>query len=114
MSLAPGILFNTENKDTNYDTGTEFHLDLTVNQFLSETFAVGLRGYYYKQITADSGSGARLGDFKGESGGIGPGFVWFPEPGEGKLAILAKWIHDIDATNRLESDYVTATMAWTF
>ncbi len=114
VSVAPGVLFNTENDDTDYQTGTEFHLDFTANQFLSETFALGIRGYYYNQFTGDSGSGARLGDFQGESFGLGPGFVWFPAFAAGKLAVLGKWIHDFDATNRFESDYGTLTVAWTF
>ena len=114
VSVAPGVIFNTENDKTNYQTGTEFHLDFTANQFLSETFALGLRGYYYKQITGDSGSGARLGDFQGESFGLGPGFIWFPEFASGKLPVLGKWIHDFDATNRFKSDYGTLTVAWTF
>ncbi len=114
VSIAPGVIFNTENDATDYQSGTEFHLDLTANQFLSETFALGVRGYYYNQITGDSGSGARLGDFQGESFGLGPGFIWFPEFAAGKLAVLGKWIHDFDATNRFESDYGTLTVAWTF
>ena len=114
VSVAPGVLVNTQNDETGYQTGNEFHLDFTVNQFLSKTFALGVRGYYYNQFTGDSGSGARLGDFQGESFGLGPGFIWFPEFAEGKLAVLAKWIHDFDATNRFESDYGTLTVAWTF
>jgi len=54
------------------------NLDFTANQFLSKTFALGVRGYYYNQFTGDSGSGAILGDFQGESFGFGPGFIWFP------------------------------------
>jgi len=42
VSVAPGIMVNTENDDTNYTTGAEFHVDFTVNQFLTETFAIGL------------------------------------------------------------------------
>jgi len=114
VSVAPGVIVNTRNDETDYRTGTEFHVDFTANQFLSETFAIGLRGYYYNQLTGDSGSGAILGDFKGESFGLGPGFLWLPEFAEGKLAVLGKWIHDFDATNRFESDYVTLTAAWTF
>ncbi len=114
VSVAPGVLFNTENDDTDYQTGTEFHLDFTANQFLSETFALGVRGYYYNQFTGDSGDGARLGDFQGESFGLGPGFIWFPAFADGKLAVLGKWIHDFDATNRFESDYGTLSVAWTF
>ena len=79
-SIAPGVMFNTENSDTDYKTGTEFHLDFVANQFLSPTFALGVRGYYYNQLTGDSGSGATLGDFKSDSFAIGPGFVWIPGP----------------------------------
>jgi hypothetical protein len=90
------------------------NLDFTANQFLSKTFAPSVRGYYYNQFTGDSGSGAILGDFQGESFGLGPGFIWFPEFAAGKLVVLGKWIHDFDATNRFESDYGTLTVAWTF
>ena len=114
FSLAPGIMVNTKNDDTDYKTGTEFHLDYTVNQFLSETFSVGLRGYYYKQLTGDSGRGAILGDFKSESYGLGPGVVWIPKFADGELTILGKWMHDLHAENRFESDYVTLTAAWKF
>jgi hypothetical protein len=114
VSVSPGFIVNTKNDDTDYTSGNEFHLDFTANQFLSETFALGVRGYYYKQLTGDSGSGAILGDFKGEGFGLGPGFIWFPEFAAGKLAVLGKWIHDLDATNRFDSDYGTLTVAWTF
>jgi len=114
MSVAAGIMVNTENPDTNYRTGTEFHADYVVNQFLSDGFAIGLRGYYYQQLTADSGSGATLGDFKSSSYGLGPGFVWIPEFAGGRLSIFGKWMHDFGANNRFESDYVTLTGAWSF
>ncbi len=114
LSFAPGIMFNTENDDTNYQTGTEFHLDFVANQFLSKTFSVGIRGYYYKQITGDSGSGAVLGDFKSEAFGIGPGVVWIPKFAGGALTVLGKWMHDLHAENRFDSDYLTLSAAWKF
>jgi hypothetical protein len=114
VSVAPGVMFNTENSDTDYETGTEFHVDFVANQFLSETFALGLRGYYYDQLTGDSGSGATLGDFKSESFAVGPGFLWIPKFGSGSLTVLAKWMHDFSADNRFESDYITLTVAFTF
>jgi hypothetical protein len=114
ISLAPGIMLNTENPDTDYRTGAEFHMDFTATQFLSPSFAVGLRGYWYQQVTGDSGSGAKLGDFKSESVGVGPGFLWTPPVGRGRLSILGKWMRDVHAENRFESDYVTLTGAWRF
>jgi len=114
ISVAPGIMFNTRNKATDYKTGAEFHLDVTANQFLSSTFAVGLRGYYYKQVKGDSGSGALLGSFKGESLGLGPGVVWIPAAAGGKLTILAKALFDVTATNRFDSNYYSIGAAWKF
>ena len=65
-------------------------------------------------MTGDSGSGAILGDFKSDSFGIGPGFVWIPKTGGGQFTVLGKWLHDFSADNRFESDYVTLTGAWQF
>ncbi|MCZ6717908.1 MAG: transporter [Gammaproteobacteria bacterium] len=114
VSIAPGIMVNLRNDATDYKTGTEFHVDFTVNQFLSKNFALGLRGYYYRQLTADSGSGARLGDFKGESLGLGPGFLWQPKFADGKLSIVAKVMFDVTATNRFKSTYGSLGVAWKF
>jgi hypothetical protein len=114
VSVAPGVMFNTKNTKTNYKTGTEFHMDFVANQFLSPPFAVGVRGYYYDQLTGDSGSGAVLGGYKSESFGAGPGFVWIPEFGGGRFTVLGKWMHDFSADNRFESDYLTLTGAWKF
>ncbi|THB77864.1 MAG: hypothetical protein D6B25_05535 [Desulfobulbaceae bacterium] len=114
ISIAPGIMFNTENPDTDYQTGTEFHLDFVFNQFFSETFALGLRGYYYKQLSGDSGVGATLGDFESESFAVGPGVIWMPGFGNSRLTVLGKWLHDFSADNRFESDYITLTVAWKF
>lgn len=114
VSIQPGLMLNTENSDTDYRTGTEFHLDFTLSQFVSPSFALGIRGYYYQQITGDSGSGALLGDYKSGSFGAGPGFVWIPKFGDGQLTILGKWIHDFSAENRFESEYYTLTGSWKF
>jgi hypothetical protein len=114
ISVAPGIMVNTKNDDTNYQTGEEFHVDFVGNQFLSDTFAIGLRGYYYRQVSGDSGSGAVLGDFKGESLGLGPGFFWTPEFAGGNLIIQGKWMHDVVDENRFDSDYVTFALSWKF
>jgi hypothetical protein len=76
LSATVGYIYHTENDDTDYQTGQEFHVDYMLNQFLSETFAIGLQGFYYKQVSGDSGSGALLGDFEGEAAGIGPALMW--------------------------------------
>ena len=70
-----------------------------LNQFLSETWAIGLEGYYLKLVTGDSGNGAFLGDFKAEAAGIGPAALWNTKVGDQEVSFIAKWIHDYHAEN---------------
>lgn len=55
LSGAVGFTINGENPDTDYKSGTEFHLELGAMQNFSKTFALGVGAYYYDQITGDSG-----------------------------------------------------------
>jgi hypothetical protein len=65
------------NEALQYRNGIDFHLDWAASQFISKTVHIGLAGYYFQQITGDSGTGATLGDFKGRVLGIDPqiGFI---------------------------------------
>lgn len=105
-SVVIGYGYNTENEDTDYQSGDEWHIDYIFNQFLSDSLAVGLHGFYYRQLSGDSGDGALLGDFKAEAEGIGPAIMWMPQKYEGEVAFVAKWINEYDAKNRLEGDHV--------
>jgi hypothetical protein len=106
FSAAAGFIYNTENDDTDYQTGTEFHFDYMVNQFFSETFALGIQGFFYTQISGDDGDGALLGDFKAEAAGIGPALMYATQIGGKGLFINAKWLHELHAENRLEGDHL--------
>ena len=112
LSLAPGVTFNGENPDTKYKTGTEFHLEGAVMQHLSKAFAAGVAGYYYNQVTGDSGAGAVLGPFKGEVTAIGPNLTYNFQMGTVPVFTSARWLHEFDAKNRLEGDvgFVTVTI----
>jgi len=114
ISVLPGIMFNTTNTATDYHTGTEFHLDFMVNQFVMPSVALGAQGYWYKQIDGDSGSGAVLGPFMGESFGLGPAVLWVPESTKGKFVAVLKWTHDITDTNRLNGDWGQIAVSWRF
>ena len=114
ISVMPGILFNSKNPATDYKSGTEFHVDIAVNQFLKKNLAVGLHGYYYSQLSGDSGSGALLGHFKGQSLGVGPAMLWVPKSGKGHLSVVAKWMHDVHAKHRMRGDYAQLTVAYKF
>ena len=111
-SVVVGYGYNTKNDDTDYQSGDEVHLDFVLNQFFTESFAIGVNGYFYRQIGADSGDGALLGSFKGEGAGIGPA-IYFMKKISGKdVYFIAKWIHDYHAENRIKGDYVYASFAF--
>jgi hypothetical protein len=114
LTVLPGIMLNTTNPATDYKSGNEFHLDFMANQFLAPTFALGVQGYWYKQIDGDSGSGAVLGPFMGESFGLGPALLWTPEFLKGRAAIVLKWLHDISNTNRLNGDWGQVAVSYRF
>ena len=59
-SATLGFTKNFENPSTNYTNGIDAHLDLGAAQFLNAGFFVGAVGYYYQQLTADSGQLAML------------------------------------------------------
>jgi len=110
VSLYTGVDFNLENSDTAYTSGTSLHLDLTVAQHLplfGGFVGVGANGFYYQQLTGDSGSGARLGDFEGMTYGVGP-VVSYVRPLGNKTQLLAevKWLPELDVEKRLKGDYV--------
>jgi len=111
FSFNLGHIYNTENNDTDYQTGRELHLDMVFNQFLSENFAVGLHGFYLKQITGDSGDGASLGSYKAEAAGVGPALLWTHRFGKQDVSFIAKWLHEFNARNRLEGDHLMLSFA---
>jgi len=115
FSLQPGIMFNTKNYATDYQTGTEFHVEFGLNKhFFKQHYAIGLQGYYYKQISGDSGSGAVLGSFEGEVFGIGPAILWKPPAGKGKVIVVAKWMVDLYHVNRLHGNSVQLAIVNSF
>jgi hypothetical protein len=113
-SINIGYNYNTENSDTDYQTGQELHIDYMINQFLSESWAIGIHGFYLKQITGDSGDGAILGDFKAEAAGIGPAVLWNTKISGQEVSFIAKWLHEFHAERRLEGDHVFVSFAMSF
>ena len=109
VSLYTGVDFNTENEDTDYTSGTSLHLDMTVAQHLplfGGFMGVGANGFYYEQISGDSGSGARLGDFEGMTYGVGPVLSYVRQIGKTQLLAEVKWLPELDTDKRMEGDYI--------
>jgi hypothetical protein len=103
FSVVTGFTYNLENKHTNYQNGIDWHTDWALSQFLNKQFFVGAVGYWYQQITGDSGTGAVLGPFKSRVGGIGPQFGYiFPVSKEIQGFLNVKSYFEFEAENRPE------------
>jgi hypothetical protein len=109
VTLYTGVDFNTRNDDTDYQSGTSLHLDLTVAQhlpLLGGFVGVGANGFYYQQISGDSGSGAVLGGFEGMTIGVGPVLSYVRQIGKTQLLAELKWLPELDVDKRFDGDYV--------
>lgn len=111
FSAVAGLTYNFENPDTDYRNGVDGHIDWAASQFFSERVHAGLVGYIYRQLSGDSGSGARLGDFKSRINGIGPQVGYFFPFGSGKGYINLKGYYEFAADHRLEGWNVWLTVA---
>ena len=109
ISVAPGFTFNWENPDTDYETGTEFHVEFALLQHFSPKLAVGVAGFHYQQVTGD---GARLGDFEGRVTSLGPIATYNFSLGKLPVSTQLIWMHDFDVENRLEGDLGLLTISF--
>ncbi len=91
---------NTENSDTDYKSGQEFHFDYAVG-YHTGPWTIGAVGYYYKQITGDSGAGAVLGDYEGQVIAIGPGVRYDAKNG---VSVEFRYNREFEAENKTEGD----------
>lgn len=109
ISSFAGIDFNTINSDTEYQSGDQLHIDVTLAEHLPALggfFGIGVNGFYYKQITGDSGSGAILGGFEGYTTGVGPVLSYAAKLWGKDIAAEVKWLPEVDVERRTQGDYV--------
>ena len=111
FSAVAGLTYNFENPDTDYQNGIDAHLDWGASQFLSEQWHVGLVGYFYYQITGDSGAGAVLGDFKSRVNAIGPQVGYLFKIGGKDAYLNLKGYWEFGAKNRPEGWNAWLTLA---
>ncbi len=102
FSAVAGFTYNFENTDTDYQNGIDAHLEWGASQFLSEQLHLGLVGYFFYQITGDSGSGAELGDFKSRVNGLGPQVGYTFNMGDKQAYLNLKGYWEFNANNRPE------------
>jgi hypothetical protein len=112
FSVVGGLTYSFMNQDLQYQNGIDFHVDWGASQFISKSVQIGLAGYFFQQLTGDSGSGAKLGEFKGRVAGIGPqiGFL-FPVSESYNGYLNLKGYKDFAAENRPEGWTAWVTLA---
>jgi hypothetical protein len=114
FSAVTGWTYNFINPSTQYQSGIDWHLDWGASQFVTKQVQLGAVGYYFQQITGDSGAGARLGAFESRVAGIGPQFGYlFPigDKVQGYLNLKGYW--EFDSQNRASgwNTWVTLTFS---
>ena len=104
-----GFTFNFENTATDYNSGDEFHAEWAVGHEFSPGLVVGIVGYDYRQVTADTGSGAKLGSFEGRVDAIGPGLSYTTLIHEMPSVFNLRYYHEFNAKNRWEGDSIVGS-----
>ncbi len=100
FSAVLGVTYNFENTDTQYRNGIDAHLDWATSRFVTEQTHVGLAGYFYRQLTGDSGAGAVLGDHKSSVNGIAPQLGHFFAVNQSQWYVDVKAYKEFGAVNR--------------
>jgi hypothetical protein len=100
FSAVSALTYNFMNPHTDYQNGIDWHTDLEASRFLYKRFFVGAVGYYFNQITADTGPGATLGPYLTRIAGVGPeaGILFPIGEMQGSLSLRGYW--EFAAQNR--------------
>ncbi len=115
--LRAGYAINTENNATEYESGSILHIEGAIEQMIpagAGFVAVGAEAFYFDQLTCDSGDGATLGCFEGETAGLGPVLGYILPLGAQSLVLELKWLTELDTTNRLEGEYTWLKAVYKF
>ena len=109
FSAVAGFTYNFINPDTQYRGGNDVHLDWALSTYMSEKMHIGAVGYFYNQLSGDSGAGAVLGEFKSRVAAIGPQIGFFLPLGDREGYLNLRAYYEFAAQNRLEgwNAYVT-------
>lgn len=99
--LRIGYLINQRNKDTDYTSGDEFHVDYAAGWGLDNGWTVGVGGYYRQQTGLDRQAGVNLANSKTSGMAIGPNVKY--DSGKGWF-VTAKWQLESKVKNGTEGN----------
>lgn len=100
FTFVTGLTYNFKNTATDYQNGIDWHLDWGASQWLSKQLFVGATGYFYDQLTADSGSLAILGPVKSRIMAVGPQIGYLLPVGDMQGFLGLKGYYEFDAHHR--------------
>lgn len=109
---ALGMTFNAPNNLTNYQSGVEMHFEWALNQHFPMGVSAGLGGFFYQQLTSDSGSGDKVGSNKGRAVAVGPLLSYALKVGTQEVDLSGRWFHEFAVENRPQGDLIYATMSF--
>jgi hypothetical protein len=112
FSVVTGLTYNLVNPSTGYQNGIDWHLDWAASQFVTKQVQVGLVGYFYDQLTADTGCAPILCPFESRTAGIGPQFGYLFPAGDMQGYLNLKGYWDYDTENRVSGYTVWLTLAF--
>jgi len=100
-----GFDIYTQNRTTKYQSGTMFHWDGMVIQYLSERVGFGVIGSNLTQITNDTGLVADLlHGFEGRAWGVGPMALYVAKVENPGVFLQLRWINEFKVTNLLKGN----------
>ena len=70
---------------------------------------IGVVGYDWRQITGDSGSGARLGPFEGSIDAVGAGLIYTTAINKTPLILNLRHYEEYNAERRIEGNSTIAS-----
>jgi hypothetical protein len=113
FSAVTGLTYNLVNPSTGYQNGIDWHLDWAASQFVTKQVQLGVVGYFYDQLTADSGCAPALCPFESRTAGIGPQFGYLFPAGSMQGYFNLKTYWDYDTENRAHGYTAWVTLAFT-
>jgi hypothetical protein len=104
VNVYTGFVVPLVNSSTDYQSGADWHMDYSGLYVWPFRLAAGVQGYIQQQITADSGSGALLGAFKGRLLGIGPVISYDARIKTFNLNLNVRYFHEFLTKNTFSGD----------
>jgi hypothetical protein len=100
-----GFDIYSQNTTTKYTSGTMFHWDGMVIQYLSKRVGFGVIGSNLTQITNDRGPIANvLHGFEGRAWGVGPLALYVAKVEKPGVIVQLRWVNEFEVTNLLKGN----------